>query len=410
MTIETSPAPTNTHKAAAHAGSAATRAKAGAGDAAADAGGSGFMAILGAVDEASVGTSAPVAQEALPADQAVRLPVPSPFDASTLLQQNPQIAAAGTVATHAALAASLLVPQALPARVAALQALPAAAAPSGPKAGDVTNKPPLALTTNAPGAEAADSAASATQELQHAYTRAKAGKDSLQVASETSSANNSGTQTATERAEPNKFLAAMEQAAQAPISTRALEPVLAPLLVKQEKTQTERNGGGSKSSDPTYTGAPLGVSNPEYAQPGSAAPVLAPEMQVAEQVRYWVSHNVQNAELSLDGLGQAPVQVSISLQGNEAQISFRTDEAAARDVLQNASAHLRDMLQREGLVLTGVSVGNSGSGNADGSERRARSNVRQTAIAPLQATRVESGTRLRTASVGAAGRSVDLFV
>ena len=137
---------------------------------------------------------------------------------------------------------------------------------------------------------------------------------------------------------------------------------------------------------------------------------MAPDMQVAEQVSYWVSHNVQNAELSLDGLGQSPVQVSISLQGNEAQISFRTDEAAARDVLQNAAAHLTDMLQREGLVLTGVSVGHSGSGNADGNERRARPNVRQTQIAPLQAATLDGGPRMRTATAGAAGRSVDLFV
>jgi flagellar hook-length control protein FliK len=334
-----------------------------------------------------------------------------------LLQQNPQIAAAQAAVdalAGAGTAASLLVPQSLPAPVAAPQggSLPTAVAgaPKGSKVGDVTNKPPLVLAANAPGTEVAESAASATQGLQHAFTRAKAGKDSLQAATDTGMAANSGAQTATERAEPNKFLAAMEQAVKAPTSASALEPLLAPLVVKHEKGPTERNGLGGKSSDPTYAGAPTGVSAPDYAQPGAAAPVLAPEMQVAEQVRYWVSHNVQNAELSLDGLGQSPVQVSISLQGNEAQISFRTDEAAARDVLQNAGAHLKDMLQREGLVLTGVSVGNSGSGNADGSERRARPNIRQTAIAPLQVASVDSGSRQRTASVGAAGRSVDLFV
>jgi flagellar hook-length control protein FliK len=119
---------------------------------------------------------------------------------------------------------------------------------------------------------------------------------------------------------------------------------------------------------------------------------------------------VQNAEISLDGLGQSPVQVSISLQGNEAQISFRTDEAAAREVLQNAGAHLKDLLQSEGLILTGVSVGASGSGNADGSERRPRQNVRQTAIAPLLPSSTDVRPGLHTGSLGSAGRSVDLFV
>jgi flagellar hook-length control protein FliK len=212
-----------------------------------------------------------------------------------------------------------------------------------------------------------------------------------------------------ERAEPNKFLTAMELA-RTPSGVGAQDPVLAPLLVKEAKAPVERSGNASKSSEPTYTATALGVSTPDYAQPGAALPVLAPEMQVAEQVRYWVAHNVQNAELSLDGLGQSPVQVQISLQGNEAQISFRTDEAATREVLQSAGAHLKDLLQREGLVLTGVSVGNSASGNADGSERRARPNVRQTAIGPLQAVSADSGPSLRRPSVGSAGRSVDLFV
>ncbi|RFO95060.1 flagellar hook-length control protein FliK [Rhodoferax lacus] len=133
-------------------------------------------------------------------------------------------------------------------------------------------------------------------------------------------------------------------------------------------------------------------------------------MQVAEQVSYWVSQNVQNAELKLDGLGQSPVEVSISLQGNEAQISFRTDEAATRDVLQGAGAQLKEMLLREGLVLTGVSVGGSGSGQADGGQRRDRQTARQGVTAPLQVARAETGVNLRGNRTGGAGRSVDLFV
>jgi flagellar hook-length control protein FliK len=132
-------------------------------------------------------------------------------------------------------------------------------------------------------------------------------------------------------------------------------------------------------------------------------------MQVAEQVTYWVSQNVQNAELKLDGLGQSPVEVSISVQGKEAQITFRTDEAATRGVLEGASAHLKDMLQREGMVLTGVSVGTSGSGDSSGAERRARQAARQVDIAPLQvATVATQDIGRRVGSV--AGRSVDLFV
>jgi flagellar hook-length control protein FliK len=275
----------------------------------------------------------------------------------------------------------------------------------------------VAATGVAVGSAAAEALAlpeSSTQGLQQVFARLRAGKDALQAGGGSgtpgTSTPDAGNATSAS-ALANQWMASLEQA-MAPTSSGTPEPALAPLFVKLEKPQAERERGGVdlKRADPTYAGTPLGTSLPDVSQSGAAAPTLAPEMQVAEQVSYWVSHNVQNAELSLDGLGQSPVQVSISLQGNEAQISFRTDEAAAREVLQNAGAHLKDMLQREGLVLTGVSVGHSGSGNADGGERRPRQNVRQTAIAPLQPSQAEVRPGLRAPSLGSAGRSVDLFV
>jgi flagellar hook-length control protein FliK len=188
-----------------------------------------------------------------------------------------------------------------------------------------------------------------------------------------------------------------------------MEPVFAPLLVKAEKSTGERAAAAVKSAEPGYSGTAFGVSAPDYSQSGAAAPITSPDMQVAEQVTYWVSQNVQNAELKLEGLGHSPVEVSISVQGKEAQITFRTDEAATRGVLEAASAHLKDMLQREGMVLTGVSVGTSGSGDSSGAERRARQAARQGVIAPLKVATVTTqdvGRRVGSR----AGRSVDLFV
>ena len=63
----------------------------------------------------------------------------------------------------------------------------------------------------------------------------------------------------------------------------------------------------------------------------SAAPL---EAYIAEQVTYWISQDVQSAELTLDGMGASPVEVSISMQGNEAHITFRSDDAATREVLE----------------------------------------------------------------------------
>jgi flagellar hook-length control protein FliK len=231
----------------------------------------------------------------------------------------------------------------------------------------------------------------------------------MQLASaDMATAGNGPTAAVTEKAETAKWINAFEQA-KSPQATKLAEPVFAPLLLKAEKSASERVASAFKSAEPGYSGTALGVSAPEFSQSGVSASAPVPEMQVAEQVTYWVSQNVQNAELTLDGLGHVPVEVSISVQGKEAQITFRTDEAATRSVLEGASAHLKDMLQREGMVLTGVSVGSSGSGDASAGERRSRQSARQAWVAsqPVTAAPVQEVSRRMS---GVAGRSVDLFV
>ena len=509
MTIEKSPAAVTAHKAAARADSPGSKAK--ATDAAPQDG--GFMAILGSLDDAPV-----VAPTEVPLPDAT-LPQTAPMDVATLLQQNPQIAAAqaqwaASMANGTGLAAG--VATAIPAGVGAATgtatgvatgagagaaipngvgatsaaavmtgagaglvtsmgvgadtsisaavgaatgtstasavptatltargagaapaaadpadglALAAAAAPAAllpaqpsvatdaPRTTDTAAKRPAAAPTLATAGGAATAVAvpdaaqtmaePATQALQHAAGHARSGKD-LQAAAADTAQSGSVAATTAERTESGKWMAALDQA-RVPQAARGMEPVFAPLLVKAEKSVSERVASAFKSTEPGYSGTALGVSGPDYSQTGAAAPVMAPEMQVAEQVTYWVSQNVQNAELKLDGLGQSPVEVSISVQGNEAHITFRTDEAQTRSVLEAASAHLKDMLQREGMVLTGVSVGASGSGESSGSERRARQAARQGTIAPLQVATITTQDSSRRANT-VSGRSVDLFV
>ena len=136
------------------------------------------------------------------------------------------------------------------------------------------------------------------------------------------------------------------------------------------------------------------------------APVTSMETYVAEKVAYWISNDVQNAEMKLDGIGELPVEVSIRMQGNEAHIAFRSDELHARAALENASEHLKDMLQREGLVLSGVSVGTAGAGDPGGQERKSRQGARQAGVASVQPAPTDSVTGSRRSTGGA----VDLFV
>jgi flagellar hook-length control protein FliK len=130
------------------------------------------------------------------------------------------------------------------------------------------------------------------------------------------------------------------------------------------------------------------------------------ETQAAEQVKYWISQDVQNAELQLDGLGENPVEVSISMQGNEAHVAFRTDELQTHSLLEGAGAQLKDMLLREGVVLAGVSVGTSGTNDGRGGERRPRQGTKIAQVMPALMAPAEAIRR----PGGSSGRSVDLFV
>jgi len=129
-------------------------------------------------------------------------------------------------------------------------------------------------------------------------------------------------------------------------------------------------------------------------------------MYVAEQVKYWISNDVQSAEMKLDGLGDNPVEVSISMHGNEAQVSFRTDELQAREALENASVELKGLLQREGLVLTGVSVGTAGAGDSGNQERKSRQGARQALVSAAASLTTDDASISKRAS----GRTLDIFV
>lgn len=92
------------------------------------------------------------------------------------------------------------------------------------------------------------------------------------------------------------------------------------------------------------------------------------EQQVADQLRHWASQGVHSAEMTV-GTSE-PVQVRIALDGNEAQVQFRAEHAATREMLAGQVDQLRELLGAQGLVLSGMSVGGQaaggGRGQADG--------------------------------------------
>ena len=138
----------------------------------------------------------------------------------------------------------------------------------------------------------------------------------------------------------------------------------------------------------------------------AAASAVVPDTPVAETVSYWATQGVQNAELTLDGLGNESVEVRISIDGDQTQVDFRTNQPEVRQALESASAQLKTMLSGEGLQLTGMSVGTSGQGNTPSEGRQPRPTPRQTtvmAMEPVQAAAARPGNP-------SVGRALDLYV
>jgi hypothetical protein len=94
----------------------------------------------------------------------------------------------------------------------------------------------------------------------------------------------------------------------------------------------------------------------------------------------WGPGEMRSIEMTLDGVGEGSVEVSISLHGKQTHVSFRTDEGQTRAALEGTGSTLKDMLHREGLELSAVSVGsassNLGGGASGGQEPRRQDDFR----------------------------------
>lgn len=207
------------------------------------------------------------------------------------------------------------------------------------------------------------------------------------------------------QAQPGEWMAA--QAAPAGISGAA--PGSAAAGAGGAATPTGLRGAdaaGTSGAEPFRSpaeGAGLEPADATLAGMAGAEDALAD--QLAEQVAYWVHQKTQNAELTLDQDGR-PVEVRVALTGDEAHVTFRSDQADARQWLDGSTAQLREMLQREGLQLAGVTVGTAGGGAADRQGRRdeGRPGARQAAVQAAAPAGQPGGGR------GVAERSVDIFV
>ncbi len=158
---------------------------------------------------------------------------------------------------------------------------------------------------------------------------------------------------------------------------------------------------GSWSDHAMPSGSPAALTT--YAPDASVA---VPDAAVAEKLNYWISRGVQNAELQLDAFGGGTVKVSISVQGQDAQVDFRSDQPEARKLLLDAMPQLSAMLKGEGLSLSGGFVGSQAQQDPGAQSRRSNPQNMRSAIIGVETPSAERSPALSRSP----GRAVDLFV
>jgi flagellar hook-length control protein FliK len=77
---------------------------------------------------------------------------------------------------------------------------------------------------------------------------------------------------------------------------------------------------------------------------------------VVERVMWLSSQNLKSAEIQLDPADLGRLEVRISLNQEQTQVSFASPHAGVRDALEGQLQRLRDMFNQQGMNLVDVNV------------------------------------------------------
>jgi flagellar hook-length control protein FliK len=117
---------------------------------------------------------------------------------------------------------------------------------------------------------------------------------------------------------------------------------------------------------PTATAAPSDAAPaPTYAAVQS--PLHSPEFasEVGARISLLAVDGIQQAELQLNPADMGPVAVQITVDGNQAQVSFHALQAETRQALEQSLPDLAAALQGQGLTLSGGGVFQQAARDAD---------------------------------------------
>ena len=78
--------------------------------------------------------------------------------------------------------------------------------------------------------------------------------------------------------------------------------------------------------------------------------------QMTDQVSFMVKGGFQQADIKLNPAHLGPMEIKLSIKDDQASVSFVSQHAVVRDVIDAAMPRLRDMLEQQGINLADVDV------------------------------------------------------
>lgn len=151
-------------------------------------------------------------------------------------------------------------------------------------------------------------------------------------------------------------------------------------------------GTHTAAASAATAGAPAATRQDVPTVPGPPVPLHAPQLQsrVDDAVRWMSTQSIQTAQIRVTPEDMGPITVHVRMDGDIANVTFSSEHAQTRQVLEASMGGLRTALGENGLQLGQAQVGSeqqnqqafSAFANSGGEDRRAR----QAAADRMQAT------------------------
>lgn len=115
---------------------------------------------------------------------------------------------------------------------------------------------------------------------------------------------------------------------------------------------------GARSASPAVNQYQLADNRSPMLQTGVQTAVGQPQWSraVGERVLWLAAQNVNTAEIQLDPPELGPLQVRVSVNQDQASVTFTSQHPAVREALDQSAMRLREMFDSQGLNLVDVDV------------------------------------------------------